>query len=74
MDQESLHRIECHFLRQNRPMTENNKKQAMMPQGCIIFPNNNGTAPGCAIEGTRRAAGQDRHHAARPAAGDEADV
>ena len=26
--------------------------QAMMPQGCIIFPNNNGTAPGCAIEGT----------------------
>ena len=33
-------------------MTENNKKQAMMPQGCIIFPNNNGTAPGCAIEGT----------------------
>lgn len=51
MDQESLHRIECHFLRQNRPMTENNKKQAMMPQGCIIFPNNNGTAPGCAIEG-----------------------
>ena len=52
MDQESLHRIECHFLRQNRPMTENNKKQAMMPQGCIIFPNNNGTAPGCAIEGT----------------------
>lgn len=52
MDQESLHRIECHFLRQNRPMTENNKKQAMMPQGCIIFPNNNGTAPGCAIEDT----------------------
>ena len=51
MDQESLHRIECHFLRQNRPMTENNKKQAMMPQGCIIFPNNNGTAPGSAIEG-----------------------
>ena len=51
MDEESLHRIECHFLRLNRVMTENNKKQAMMPQGCVIFPNENGTAPGCAIEG-----------------------
>lgn len=51
MDQEALHRIECHFLRQNRPMTENNKKQAMMPEGSFIFQNDNGTAPGCAIEG-----------------------
>ena len=33
-------------------MTDNNKKQAMMPQGCIIFQNENGTAPGCAIEGS----------------------
>ena len=51
MDQEALRRIECHFLRQNRPMTENNKKQAMMPEGSFIFQNDNGTAPGCAIEG-----------------------
>ncbi len=51
MDEESLHRIECHFLRLNRVMTDNNKKQAMMPERCIIFQNDNGTAPGCAIEG-----------------------
>lgn len=32
-------------------MTENNRKQAMMPEGCIILQNPNGTAPGCIIEG-----------------------
>ena len=51
MDEESLNAIECHFLRLNRVMTDNNKKQAMMPEGCVIFANHNGTAPGCAIEG-----------------------
>ena len=51
MDPESLHAIECHFLRLNRVMTDNNKKQAMMPERCAIFANHNGTAPGCAIEG-----------------------
>lgn len=51
MDEESLHAIECHFLRLSRVMTDNNKKQAMMPEGCVIFANHNGTAPGCAIEG-----------------------
>lgn len=51
MDPESLHAIECHFLRLNRVMTDNNKKQAMMPERCTIFANHNGTAPGCAIEG-----------------------
>ncbi len=52
MDEESLTRIQAHFLRLGREMTDNNKKQAMMPQGCIIFQNENGTAPGCAIEGS----------------------
>lgn len=51
MDAPSLHDIEDHFARLNRVMTDNNKKQAMMPEGCVIFPNKNGTAPGCAIEG-----------------------
>lgn len=51
MDEEALHRIERHFERSNRVMTDNNKKQAMMPEGCVIFQNENGTAPGCAIEG-----------------------
>lgn len=51
MDEESLHRIEAHFERIGRVMTDNNRKQAMMPEGCVIFKNENGTAPGCAIEG-----------------------
>lgn len=33
-----------------RVMTDNNRKQAYMPEGSVIFDNPNGTAPGCAIE------------------------
>ena len=43
MHEESLRQIEAFFARRKRPMTENNKKQAMMPEGAIIFPNHNGT-------------------------------
>ena len=50
MHEESLRQIEAFFARRKRPMTENNKKQAMMPEGAIIFPNHNGTAPGLALE------------------------
>ncbi len=50
MDEESLSLIENFFKKLGREMSENNKKQAMMPEGCTIFPNPNGTAPGCAIE------------------------
>lgn len=50
LDEASLKSIEEHFRHMNRVMTENNRKQAMMPEGCTIFPNPNGTAPGCAIE------------------------
>lgn len=39
------------FQRMNRPMTENNRKQAYLPEGAIVFENDNGTAPGLAIEG-----------------------
>jgi len=34
----------------NSPMADNNRKQAMMPEGCRILENDNGTAPGAAIE------------------------
>lgn len=47
----SLEAIERYFTKSGRVMTENNKKQAYMPEGCIVFDNPNGTAPGCAIEG-----------------------
>ena len=33
-----------------RAMTENNLKQAMMPSRAVVFDNNNGTAPGFALE------------------------
>lgn len=43
--------IHALFQRLGRTMTDNNKKQALLPEGCTVFPNLNGTAPGCAIEG-----------------------
>ena len=33
-----------------RIMTENNLRQAELPEGCVIFNNGVGTAPGCAFE------------------------
>lgn len=50
LHEESLRHIEDFFRRLGREMTANNRKQAMMPQDCTVFPNPNGTAPGCAIE------------------------
>lgn len=31
-------------------MTDNNFQQAMLPEGCVVFHNDHGTAPGCAFE------------------------
>ena len=50
MDDASLQSVIEFHQKLNIPMPENNKKQAMMPEGATIFPNPNGTAPGCAIE------------------------
>lgn len=52
----SLQAIERYFTKSGRVMTDNNKKQAFMPEGCIVFDNPNGTAPGCAIEGEGKTA------------------
>ena len=38
------------FARRGQDMTENNIQQAQLPEGCTIFPNACGTAPGCAFE------------------------
>lgn len=48
--EESTTRIHCFFAHHGRTMTENNLKQAMMPQGALVLENNNGTAPGAIIE------------------------
>ncbi|MBP7403133.1 MAG: competence/damage-inducible protein A [Clostridia bacterium] len=44
--------IRAIFSRMGREMTDNNLKQAMLPQDSIVLPNGNGTAPGCIIEFT----------------------
>ena len=46
---ESLERIQAYFSRTGRVMTENTKKQAMMPMGAVVFKNDYGTAPALAI-------------------------
>ena len=49
--QPSADRITDYFrrLHPDRPMTENNLQQAMLPEGCTVFDNDWGTAPGCAF-------------------------
>lgn len=46
MDQESLNAIERLFAANGRTMHENNRKQALLPNGCIVLRNAYGTAPG----------------------------
>ena len=48
----SAQRIEAYFrnLHPDRPMTENNYQQAMLPEGCTVLENDWGTAPGVAFE------------------------
>ena len=46
---ESLARIERYFAATGRKMTPNNRKQAMMPSGAVVFSNDYGTAPALAL-------------------------
>jgi len=51
LDEHSKSRIEDYFARTGRKqITENNWKQAMVPEGAIVLDNHNGTAPGLIIE------------------------
>ena len=50
LHQESLDKIERYFAATGRKMTDNNRKQALFPEGCRIMPNRKGTAPGCIVE------------------------
>ncbi|MDD2971929.1 MAG: competence/damage-inducible protein A [Lachnospiraceae bacterium] len=49
-DQHSKELIEQYFNNRNMDITENNWKQAMVPGGCIVVDNENGTAPGIIME------------------------
>lgn len=46
----SLKRIEEHYRRRDAVMTQNNIKQAYLPQGAVIFDNEYGTAPIIAVQ------------------------
>lgn len=50
LHQPSLDRIRAFFRDIGREMTPNNEKQAWLPEGCTVFVNEWGTAPGCAFE------------------------
>lgn len=43
----SLARIRAYYEKLGRTMPQNNEKQAYLPEGCTVFPNDWGTAPGC---------------------------
>lgn len=50
MNNDILNNIKNFFYKINKPMPENNKKQAMIPNGAIILENTCGTAPGIILE------------------------
>lgn len=47
---EYLEKMNAYFVRQNRVMTKNNEKQAMLPKDCTPLDNDFGTAPGAICE------------------------
>ncbi|HOV69128.1 MAG TPA: competence/damage-inducible protein A [Clostridia bacterium] len=49
-DEQSRKDIDDFFARLNRPVTDNNYKQAYTPEGSIVLRNCAGTAPGCIVE------------------------
>lgn len=50
MHEPSKEMIAAFFKQRGIEITENNWKQAMMPEGCIVVDNPNGTAPGVIME------------------------
>lgn len=50
VDDHSMERIAEYFADRDSKPTENNWKQAMIPEGAIVMDNNNGTAPGIIME------------------------
>ncbi len=48
-DEKALLKIEEYFKKRGKKMTANNEAQAYLPEGCTVFENDWGTAPGCAV-------------------------
>ncbi len=49
-DKKAFENVESFFKSFNRPMTESNRKQALLPDGCKILYNPVGTAPGFSLK------------------------
>lgn len=49
-DQKALDYLEEYFANHGRKMTENNRKQALVLEGCTVLANHNGMAPGMFLE------------------------
>ena len=49
-DEEAAETIRSWFSAQGRTFTENNLRQAWLPEGCTVLPNDCGTAPGCLFQ------------------------
>lgn len=54
LHQPSFERLESFFSKLNRKMTENNVKQAYLPENAVVFTNDVGTAPGFALEKNKK--------------------
>ncbi|MBE6788328.1 MAG: competence/damage-inducible protein A [Ruminococcaceae bacterium] len=50
VDEESLEKIEAFFKNKGVQMTDNNIRQAMVPEGCVIAKNDVGLSPGCILK------------------------
>jgi nicotinamide-nucleotide amidase len=53
--EKSLHNIEAYFQKRNRPMSDNNRKQALVIEGSHVLDNDYGMAPGMivSVNGTK---------------------
>jgi len=50
LDEAVLDHIQKRFAARNLPMPKNNEVQALVPEGAVVLPNPNGTAPGLALK------------------------
>jgi len=50
VDEASLSKIESYFSHKGEKMAENNLRQAMVPEGCVIVKNDLGLSPGCILK------------------------
>ena len=49
-DEKALLNLELLYKKWGRRMSENNRRQAMVPEGALVIPNLNGTAPGLFLQ------------------------